>query len=357
MSKKNKSLLNRLSDRIRRTVDNAMSSVEGDLSFVTRSGSASVTINGQTFQGNSVSVQGGQVIVDGKPVAADGVAGNGTTSGSGVARTDRRILSPFTKIKNSILGEVSVLVEPSVKREEVPYSAPDVHETDNDPYRGAMEEPEYEVAPTHFVEVTADDNVLDKIRTEVEGDTLRIYMASGIYSTTAPVTVSVQTLKVTGLDHSGHGDFAAKNVTGDHLELKHSGMGDFTVEGTAKDINANFTGHGNVVVHGLEDTTVLDLRHSGMGNVTFTGQARTVHARLSGHGDVNLGPLTVELTNLSASGMGDVILDSKAVGGRHTGHGDLVLKRSRLATDWNVKSTGMGDVLFAQPLPPEWNLG
>jgi len=303
-------------------------------------GGARVVIRGQTIVSD-----GNIVIVNGRVIqGADDVAGAASVSGSGVPGLSRRVLPPFDRLENSIMGSVEILVDPRIRFVEAP--PPSESDEGPHPYREPAPDPQEEMESSYVVEITGDDNILSFVQTEVDDNTLKISMKSGAYSYTTPLVVHVKALSLVYLKHSGHGYLTATNVTGERLELRHSGMGDFSVEGTAQEIEAQFSGHGDVDIRGLLDTNVLELRHSGMGDLHMAGTARTIHARLSGHGDVDLSALRAEHIHLMASGMGDLHIDAKAVSGRHSAHGDLTVKGSKASVEWDVKSTGMGDINF-----------
>ena len=292
----------------------------------------------QTFGGIfGGTVSAGTVVINGV------VQGGGSTvAGSGTPKIERRTLPEFKKINNSILGDVMVEVDLTTR------SVASQNQEPLGSYRNAAPEEVSELEPVFVAVVECDDNLLSLVQTEVRNDTLEISMKSGSFRPVLPVQVRIKTAVLTGIKHSGHGTFIAKNLATDRLTLDSSGMGHFEVHGTATEVSAYFSSHGDVVLRGFEDVDAMDLQHTGMGNVSATGTVRSLHATLNGHGDVNLKGLVTQHVNLNAGGMGDLFLNAKSVSGQHSGHGDVRLAHRRTEMKWNVSETGMGDVIFAR---------
>jgi hypothetical protein len=209
--------------------------------------------------------------------------------GKGEKVTETRNLSGFNKISFSIDGDLSY-VQDSV----------------------------------YFIEITAQQNVLEVITTEMDGGTLRIdsdkwirkhngikiivhsphmyaFDLSGsgnIESSSAILTSQLD------LDISGSGNIALASVQADQLEVKISGSGNITVSGgVATNQKATVSGSGDIDMLGLT-ANYSDAKISGSGSVTVWVLDQ-LNANISGSGNVKY--KGNPLVNTSISGSGSVI--------------------------------------------------
>ncbi len=172
------------------------------------------------------------------------------------------------------------------------------------------------------VEVTADDNLLGRITTEVEASTLVIDVERGF--TIVPrsgITVTVVLPDLTGLDVSGAGDIDAGPIEADAFTIGVSGAGSISVaELVAEELTVTLSGVGgvrigggevsdqSVTLSGVGDYSAADLasataevRSSGVGAVEVWATDRLV-ASISGTGDVRY--RGSPSTEVSISGLG-----------------------------------------------------
>lgn len=172
------------------------------------------------------------------------------------------------------------------------------------------------------VEVAADDNLLDRITTEVEAGTLVIGVERGFTIVPrAGVTVTVVLPELTGLGVSGAGDVDAGPIEAEAFEIGVSGAGSVTIdELVAGELDVSLSGVGGVRIDGGEvaDQSVTlsgvgdysapgmmsetaDVANSGVGSIEVWSTDRLV-ADISGTGDVRYrGSPTTEV---SISGLG-----------------------------------------------------
>lgn len=153
------------------------------------------------------------------------------------------------------------------------------------------------------VMVWADDNLINDVITEVDGDTLEIKMESGSYHFSRPLKVRVCTPKLREITMSGSGDARVRNMKGSSLRLSIRGSGDIHAEGKVGRLKATISGSG--------DMRLGELR------------ARTAEVKIAGSGDMHLW-VTDELEG-SVAGSGDVrVHGTPAVTSwRSSGSGDL----------------------------------
>lgn len=198
----------------------------------------------------------------------DGITiGGGSVRGSGVKATETRDLPEFNSIVINGSGNVDV-----------------------------------EVGEEQSVEVEIDDNLLELIRTKVEGKKLVIDNERS-YSSELGLHVRITIPEFEGLVISGAGDGNVSGVDGGQVSFKVNGSGDIDASGRADSVSVSVNGSGDVNLYDLDarDATVkiagsgdvrihaeetLNIRIMGSGDVTYTGDPE-VETSIMGSGDVN----------------------------------------------------------------------
>lgn len=147
---------------------------------------------------------------------------------------------------------------------------------------------------TEGVSVTADDNLLEYITTEVEGDTLIIStvnrrngMLLTIWPTEDPV-FRVEVKDLTKISIAGSADTRVDALETPELEVDVSGSGSLDIREL--------------------DTDRFEFGVSGTGEATVAGRADEVRIDVSGSGDFDGTDLESERAEVSISGSGDAIL-------------------------------------------------
>jgi hypothetical protein len=157
---------------------------------------------------------------------------------------------------------------------------------------GIPAEVEYRTAPDYSVEISAQQNILDKIRSEVHGGELRFEFRSPYnFGPHDPIKVRISGPDVTGFTVDGSGSIEAGEVvrTGKTVRLKVNGSGDIHFESVeASGVDAEVVGSGKV--------TVAD------------GDVATASADISGSGDIDLRDLSSEDADARISGSGKIYL-------------------------------------------------
>jgi hypothetical protein len=157
---------------------------------------------------------------------------------------------------------------------------------------------------TESLTVTADDNLLPEIRTEVHGDRLEIGLkdfATNIRpSANIIYKVTVKDLRNLGVSGSGTAD--AKGLQTGRLKIDISGSGKVSADGTADDLEIDISGSGafrgdalrskraEIDISGSGSAVVavaekLDVDVSGSGSVSYIGDPQ-VKKNISGSGSV-----------------------------------------------------------------------
>ena len=181
----------------------------------------------------------------------------------------------------------------------------------------------YEQDSVYYVEVSAQENILEVLRTEVSAGELKIdtkrwvrksnpitliihspniyaftISGSGNIRSNAPINTSWMDLKISGSGNlslaslltqdlettiSGSGDVTVENGSTVNEKMKISGSGDiFARYLTAQSSAATISGSGNITVQVIQS---LDATISGSGSIMYAGNP-AVNAHISGSGSV-----------------------------------------------------------------------
>jgi Putative auto-transporter adhesin, head GIN domain len=188
------------------------------------------------------------------------------TKGSGQVVTETREVSGFTKVELSGSAELTV-----------------------------------EKTGTESLSISAEDNLLPQLTSDVSGDTLILGTKPNTsILPTKPITYSVTVKDLTGIAVSGSGSVRVSNLMTNSLATKISGSGTITASGavndqdvdisgsgryqaeqmTSKAVKAQISGSGNASV--LASDT-LDVTISGSGALTYSGDPK-VTQEISGSG-------------------------------------------------------------------------
>jgi hypothetical protein len=188
--------------------------------------------------------------------------------GSGVSKTEARKVGPFTALEVSGAYELTVAV-----------------------------------GGEQSVELTADDNVLPAVKTEVAGDTLKIF-SEGSVSHKVPLSIKIAAPKLTELAMAGAGSGSLTGAAGDALAIKLSGATNLTGQGAVKALSVDLSGTGKAELSELKSeratvscsgaggidvhaTEALTAKVSRVGKVTYSGNPKTVERDVSGVGSVS----------------------------------------------------------------------
>lgn len=152
------------------------------------------------------------------------------------------------------------------------------------------------------LEITADDNLLDLIKTEMRGSTLVISTRQSINPKTK-LLIKTTTRTLESIDASGACEIRVSQVNNDNLRIETSGAGEVDASVNTKSLSIETTGAGNVKVSG--STQSFSIETSGAGEVRAQNlQAQVVKVDVSGAGDVEV-HASAEL-DVRVSGAGEV---------------------------------------------------
>jgi hypothetical protein len=183
--------------------------------------------------------------------------------GSGVAKTEKREVKDFKQIDVSGIIEVEVTAQKDFS-----------------------------------VNVEADDNLMEYVKTEVDGDTLRLYTKHRI-SPQTKIRVVISMPELTGADVSGVSKLIGNNVKTESFNLDVSGASKIEINGEARELKIEASGaskinteglkvaNANVDVSGASSVSVFATEEvradaSGASKVTYTGEPKNVIKDTSG---------------------------------------------------------------------------
>ncbi len=169
-----------------------------------------------------------------------------------------------------------------------------------------------------------EENLLPYIKTEVDGNTLKIFVEKKINlrpSSNKKLIITVPFDKISKLSLAGSGDIMSKDViTGDSFEVRLAGSGNIYME-----VNA----------------TNLEAAIAGSGDITIKGKATNLEAKISGSGDIKCENVVSENATASISGSGDIKVNcNKKLTGRISGSGDIRYKGKPESVDKKVSGSG-----------------
>jgi hypothetical protein len=188
------------------------------------------------------------------------------TKGSGKVVTQTRQVSGFTKVELSGSGELTI-----------------------------------EKTGTESLTISAEDNLLPELTSEVSGDTLILgTKPNTTIAPTKPITYSLTVKDLSGIAVSGSGSVRVSNLMTNSLTTKISGSGTITASGTVNDQDVDISGSGRYQAEQLTSksvkvqvsgsgnasvlaTDLLDVKISGSGTVTYSGNPQ-VSQEISGSG-------------------------------------------------------------------------
>jgi len=189
----------------------------------------------------------------------------GGTRGSGVIKSEKRTVPPFNAVKTGGAFKISVVCQ----------------------------EPQ-------SLEVTADDNLLPLIQTEVKDGTLEIGTKASI-SNPKSLEIAIHVKDLNGLRCSGASKVSIEKLANDKLELDGSGAADVKASGKTNILTVSLSGAGKIAAEALHAKDVqitlsgagkvdvdvsntLSVKISGVGSVIYSGNPKSIQKQISGLG-------------------------------------------------------------------------
>lgn len=146
--------------------------------------------------------------------------------------------------------------------------------------------------------VEADDNLLEQVKTEVSGNTLKISTKDS-FNSKNKIKIKLSLPELTYLDLSGASNANVSGVKTDSLKLNASGAARIKIDGEVKSLEATASGASGIDAEGLKTenakanasgashvtvspTGDLDAEASGASSVTYTGEPKNIKQNASG---------------------------------------------------------------------------
>jgi hypothetical protein len=160
------------------------------------------------------------------------------------------------------------------------------------------------VGEEQSVVVKADDNLIDRVTTEVKSSTLVVGTTSGSFTAKTPMRVEITVPTLGTLTLTGSGNIVVDGVDADSFHVSLPGSGTVTGAGTAGQLDVAVDGSGTVQLTRL---TAQDVRASvgGSGSVFVTAMA-SLDASVSGSGSIVYAGSPPSVTK-SVSGTGAIV--------------------------------------------------
>ena len=150
------------------------------------------------------------------------------------------------------------------------------------------------------VEITADDNIIRRVKTEVVDNELRLYLDDRNYKGIS-LKANIVAERINGITNSGIGDIVISNVDeGGNFNVDNTGTGNIRITGNAESLTLYNEGDG--MFRGFEFVVSdcdIDIIGSGDCEVHAT---RTLNVNIEGSGDVYYKGIPTVEANISGSG-------------------------------------------------------
>jgi len=159
------------------------------------------------------------------------------------------------------------------------------------------------------VVIEAERKILDLIRTEVDGQNLKIKFPKGRWNirSNKQIKIYVSTPNIEGLFLSGSGNIKAETqIKAESLDFAISGSGNIVIDDLlASNVEGSISGSGDINLSGSETVESLEISISGSGDM-FAGNLKvnSVEIRISGSGTCKV--FAVSELEASVSGSGSV---------------------------------------------------
>jgi len=151
--------------------------------------------------------------------------------------------------------------------------------------------------------VVGDDNIIEHVKTEINNNTLKIYIDKN-YTSKKELAVNLSVMKIDEVSVSGSGDIKFKDYKDDKLSLKISGSGNISGNGTVETLIGTINGSGDLLlkklhsksskinINGSGDAELwvsnsLIAKINGSGDISYYGNPENVESKINGSGEIN----------------------------------------------------------------------
>lgn len=145
------------------------------------------------------------------------------------------------------------------------------------------------VGAEHALAVTADDNLIARVRADVRDGALRLSMAPGAYELRTPIVVDVACARLDAVELDGAAHADVRGLDGGSFAVRIGGAAGATLAGRVEELRAELRGGSQLSAYELEAQRVAaSLADGSQGEVTARADLRadvTDGAQLSFRGD------------------------------------------------------------------------
>jgi hypothetical protein len=157
------------------------------------------------------------------------------------------------------------------------------------------------------LEIIGDDNLLQRIKTEVAGGKLKIYFSDQVFKSMSPsqdIKINISLKELNAISVAGSADIIADDLNTDSLDITISGSADTVLNNLNADtLNITVSGSGDFDISGKVETQTI--RISGSGNYRAPElESAECDISISGSGDATVN--VSDTLNVSVAGSGDV---------------------------------------------------
>lgn len=182
----------------------------------------------------------------------------------------------------------------------------------------------------------------EKVITENDGNTLKVYQEKGNYNMKGKVYITFKNLEK--IDRGGSGNLVVESdLEASDFTFNTSGSGDVNVKGKIKaaDLEFNSSGSGNSKISSIE-ADELDLNLSGSGNIDVSsGKTGKQELNIAGSGNISAFGMKSEESEVAISGSGNVeVYADKSLEGSIAGSGNIHYKGDAQVTKSAIKGSG-----------------
>lgn len=138
---------------------------------------------------------------------------------------------------------------------------------------------------SYLVRISAPQNLLQHIKTQVVGNELRIFESKNHVITRKKVTVYLSKKSISKIVLNGSGDITGTGLTANHFEVELKGSGDVNLS---------------------VDASTVDIDLFGSGDIDLSGTANQANLELNGSGDIDARHLPVNTATVELDGSGNL---------------------------------------------------
>ena len=162
------------------------------------------------------------------------------------------------------------------------------------------------------VEISAPENYIDRIKTDVDDGVLCIDISGRLRrNSDTKINIKVYSPACKSIKNEGVGKISCDSLRADTLIVKNEGVGSIELSKLAVScLKADNEGVGNVSVEVL-DANYVRLDNEGVGSVSITGKAETVKLYNEGVGSIDASDLECSEIKVSNEGLGKVFVKEK----------------------------------------------